>query len=165
MSEMTELFSRLTLGVYVVGVAHGERRDAFTAAWVMQVSYDPLLLAVSVNPDNASHAILQASGGFAVSVLKQGQLELARHFGTRSGRGQDKLAGIAWRPGREGAPVLQEALAYFECELVNRMQAGDHEISVGRVIGGQILDRDATPMNYAETGPMDGSSTLYPASF
>jgi flavin reductase (DIM6/NTAB) family NADH-FMN oxidoreductase RutF len=165
MSEITELFSRLTLGVYVVGVAHGERRDAFTAAWVMQVSYDPLLLAVSVNPDNASHAILQASGGFAVSVLKGGQLELARHFGTRSGRGQDKLAGVAWSPGHKGAPVLQEALAYFECELVNRTPAGDHEIAVGRVIGGQILDRDATPMIYADTGAMDGSSTLYPASF
>ena len=165
MSEMTELLSRLTLGVYVVGVAHGERRDAFTAAWVMQVSYDPLLLAVSVNPDNASHAILQASGSFAVSVLKRGQLELARHFGTRSGRAQDKLAGVAWSPGHKGAPVLPDALAYLECELVQRVPAGDHEIAVGRVVGGRILDRDAAPMMYAETGTMDGSSTLYPASF
>jgi flavin reductase (DIM6/NTAB) family NADH-FMN oxidoreductase RutF len=165
MSEMTELFSRLTLGVYVIGVAHDSRRDAFTAAWVMQVSYDPLLLAVSINPENASHAILQASGGFAVSVLKTGQLELARHFGTRSGRGHDKLAGVAWRPGHKGAPVLPEALAYFECELDSRAPAGDHEIAIGRVIGGQILDCDAAPMTYAETGSMDGSGTLYPPSF
>jgi flavin reductase (DIM6/NTAB) family NADH-FMN oxidoreductase RutF len=44
------LFQRLTQGVYVVGVAHEEARNAFTAAWVMQVSFDPLLLALSVNP-------------------------------------------------------------------------------------------------------------------
>jgi flavin reductase (DIM6/NTAB) family NADH-FMN oxidoreductase RutF len=162
---MAELFSRLTLGLYVVGVADGERRDAFTAAWVMQVSYDPMLLAASINPRNASHAILQAGGVFSVSVLKRGQLELARHFGTRSGRGQDKLAGVAWRPGHKGAPVLQQALAYFECELAGRAPAGDHEIAIGRVIGGRILDRDAVPMAYAETGAMDGSRALYPASF
>lgn len=47
------LFQRLTQGVYVVGVAHGEVRKAFTAAWVMQVSFEPLLLALSINPHHA----------------------------------------------------------------------------------------------------------------
>jgi flavin reductase (DIM6/NTAB) family NADH-FMN oxidoreductase RutF len=162
-NEIAELCDRLTLGVYVVGVAHGEQHDAFTAAWVMQVSYDPTLLAVSINPQNASHSILQAGGVFAVSVLKRGQLELARHFGTRSGRAQDKLADVAWWPGNKGAPVLRDSLAFFECELVDRLRAGDHEIALGRVIGGRILDRNATPMAYAETGTMDGSSALYRA--
>lgn len=165
MNEIAELFHRLTLGVYVVGVAHVERRDAFTAAWVMQASFDPLLMAVSINPTNASWSILEASGAFAVSVLKQGQLELARHFGTQSARAQDKLAAIAWLPASNGAPVLKEALAYFECELTERVRAGDHELAVGRVIGGRILDQAATPMAYAETGAMDGSAALYPTSF
>jgi flavin reductase (DIM6/NTAB) family NADH-FMN oxidoreductase RutF len=39
--SIAALFQRLTQGVYVVGVAHGEVHNAFTAAWVMQVSYDP----------------------------------------------------------------------------------------------------------------------------
>jgi hypothetical protein len=50
-------------------------------------------------------------------------------------------------------------------ELADRFGAGDHEIAVGRVIGGRILDREANPMVYAQTGAMDGSRTLYPASF
>jgi flavin reductase (DIM6/NTAB) family NADH-FMN oxidoreductase RutF len=48
--SVAALFHRLTQGVYVVGVAHGEVRNAFIAAWVMQASFDPLLLALSVNP-------------------------------------------------------------------------------------------------------------------
>ena len=48
--SIAALFQRLTQGVYVVGVAYGELRNAFTAAWVMQVSFDPLLLALSINP-------------------------------------------------------------------------------------------------------------------
>src|SRR4029453_12484659 len=52
--SIAALFQRLTQGVYVVGVAHGELRNAFTAAWVMQVSFDPLLLVLSINPDHSS---------------------------------------------------------------------------------------------------------------
>ena len=115
--EISELFRRLTYGVYAIGVAAGEQRDAFTAAWVMQASFDPLLLALSINPHNASYQLLHAGGGFTVNVLRREQLDLARLLGTRSGRDEDKLAGVPWRPGRGGAPIFQEALAYFDCEL------------------------------------------------
>ena len=161
MDDIGAVFRRVTLGVYVVGVADGARRDAFTAVWVTQVSFDPPLLAVSVNPQNASYPILRTSGGFTISVLKQGHLDLARRFGTRSGREEDKLAGVRWHPGRSGAPILDEALAYFDCEVSTSFPAGDHELVVGRVVDGRLLDADAAPMTYAETGDMDGSSGLY----
>ncbi len=163
--EISELFHRLTYGVYAIGVAAGEQRDAFTAAWVIQASFEPLLLALSINPHNASYRLLHAGGGFSVNVLKPEQLDLARRLGTRSGRDEDKLAGVLWRPGRSGAPILQEALAYFECELAGSMAAGDHEVVLGRVTDGRILDRRSPPLTYADTGEMDGSSALYPAKF
>jgi flavin reductase (DIM6/NTAB) family NADH-FMN oxidoreductase RutF len=164
-NEMVELFRRLTQGVYVVGVADGEDRDAFTAAWVMQVSFEPLLLALSINPEHASYPLLQAGRGFTVNVLKHGQHELARHFGTRSGRDEDKLAGIPWHAGRTGAPILEDALAYFDCELSGEMGAGDHDLTLGRVTGGRLLDPDAAPLLYRDTGDMDGSSAVYPRRF
>ena len=161
MNEFAVLFRRLSVGVYVIGVTDGERRGAFTAAWVTQVSFDPLLLVLSVNPQNASYAIVLAGGAFTVNVLKHGQLDLARRFGTTSSREQDKLAGVPWHAGGNGAPVLNDALAYFECELRDSFAAGDHELVVGRVVGGRVLDPDAAPMLYAETGDMDGSSALF----
>ena len=85
MNEVAALFHRLSYGVYVVGVADGTRRNAFTAAWVMQISFEPLLLALSINQEHASYPVLKAGGGFTVNVLKQGQQDLARRFGTRSG--------------------------------------------------------------------------------
>jgi flavin reductase (DIM6/NTAB) family NADH-FMN oxidoreductase RutF len=165
MNEVAQLFHRLTLGVYVIGAADDERRDAFTAAWLMQASFDPLSHALSVNQLNASYSLIHGSGAFTVNVLKQGQLELARRFGTQSGKERDKLDGVGWRPGASGAPILDDALAYFDCELTGSINAGDHEIVVGRVIDGRILAPNATPMSYAETGGMDGSNALYPARF
>lgn len=164
MADVADLFRRLNAGVYVVGVADGERRSAFTAAWLMQVSFDPLLLALSVNPGHASYPLLVGGGGFAVSVLARDQLHLARHFGTRSARETDKLAGVAWRAGSAGAPILDGALAYLECRLTGRIPAGDHEIVLARPVAGEILLPDAIPLTYADTGDLDGSRGLYPPS-
>jgi flavin reductase (DIM6/NTAB) family NADH-FMN oxidoreductase RutF len=161
-ADVADLFRRLTAGVYVVGVADGERRSAFTAAWLTQVSFDPLLLALSVNPGHASWPLLLAGGGFTVSVLSREQLHLARHFGTRSAREGDKLAGIGWRPVGSGAPVLDDALAWLECRLVQRVRAGDHELVIARPVGGEILRPDAIPLAFADTGELDGSRELYP---
>jgi flavin reductase (DIM6/NTAB) family NADH-FMN oxidoreductase RutF len=161
-NEVAALFHRLTAGAYVVGVASGQAHGGFTAAWVMQASFDPLLLALSINPGHASHGLLHGGGGFTVNVLERDQLGLARRFGTRSARDEDKLAGLRWHPGSTGAPILDDALAYFDCALAGRMPAGDHELVLGRVVGGRILNARGIPLSYADTGDMDGSSALYP---
>ena len=159
-----ELLRRLTAGVYVVGAAHEDRRDAFTAAWVMQVSFDPLMLALSINPEHATYALVKASAAFTVNVLKREQLDLARRFGTQSGRDLDKLAGVAWHAAVSGGPILDDALAWFECEVSASQPAGDHEILLARVVRGRLLDPNAVPLYYADTGDMDGSARRMAAS-
>ena len=163
MSVIAQLFRQLTHGVYIVGVAHGSTCNAFTAAWVMQASFDPLLLALAINPQNASYPLLIASGAFTVNVLHQDQMTLAAHFA--QSRCENKLAGIDWSQKRTGAPVLAECLAYFECVVASRCAAGDHEIIVGRVIDGSLLNEGIPPLEYRDTGDLDGSSRLFPETF
>lgn len=165
MSPPIELFRRLSTGVYVVGVSHAGRSDAFTAAWLTQVSFEPLLIALSVNPENFSFSLLQPGGPFVVNVLKRDQLELARHFGTQSGRTVDKLARQRWRPGLLGAPVLLDAAAYLECRVFQMLSAGDHQLILARPVSGEVMDDTAEPLTYAETGDLDGSSQLFPSGF
>lgn len=160
-----ELFRRLTNGVYVIGVAHGERHNAFTAAWLMQVSFSPLLVALSINPDHASYPLLAASRAFAVSVLPPTGMDLARHFGTQSGHTVDKLDGEQWTRSPAGLPVLGAALAHLECAVQEERAAGDHRLVLAMVTGGVLLDPDAVPLRYSETGNLDGSAALYPSRF
>jgi flavin reductase (DIM6/NTAB) family NADH-FMN oxidoreductase RutF len=165
MGGVTEVFHRLSSGVYVIGAAHNGRADAFTAAWLVQISFEPLLVALSVNPGNATYPLLRETGAFAVSVLGDDQVELARHFGTLSGRDVDKLAGMPWRPGRGGAPILTGAIAWLECDVRELHEVGDHRLAIARVVAGEIQRPDAAPLLYADTGEMDGSAELYPKEF
>ncbi len=162
MTRPAELLKLVSCGVYVVGVAAADTRNAFTAAWVMQVSFDPLLLALSINPNHRSYALLKQGGGFTVNVLGKDQLELARHFG-QSGE-IDKLTGVPWIPGHCGAPILTDALAWLDCDFHHECPAGDHVLVIGRVLGGAI-QRLGEPLLYRDTGDMDGASRLYPDRF
>jgi flavin reductase (DIM6/NTAB) family NADH-FMN oxidoreductase RutF len=160
-----DLFRRLTNGVYVIGVAQDSHRDAFTAAWVTQVSFDPLLLALSINPGHASYPLLHATHVFTVNILPAGRIDLAEHYGTVSGRDADKLRGQEWRPSRAGCPILADGLAVLECEAIAEHPAGDHALIVARVVGGELLRAEGEPLGYRSTGNLDGSAALYPTTF
>jgi len=101
--SIAALFQRLTQGVYVVGVAHADVRNAFTAASVMQVSFDPLLLALSINPYHSSYGLLREGRAFSVNVLKKGQLDLAARYG--GGLPRQQIGLMEQRTGRSGVPL------------------------------------------------------------
>lgn len=151
------LFKQISHGVYVIGVSDGNHQNAFTAAWVMQVSFNPPLLAISINPGHYSYQLLQAGGVCAVNVLGQGQYAVAEHFGRP---GKDKMAGFQWQKDKTGAPILSESLVYFDCQVSHYTDAGDHKIAVCKVIAGARLN-EGRPLLYNQTGDMDGSSELY----
>lgn len=163
-SRPLDLFRHLTNGVYVVGVAHGDQRDAFTAAWISQVSFDPLLVALSINPGHASYPLLVAAKAFTISILAADQVDIARHFGTQSGRDVDKLAGQAWAPTATGLPFLSSAVAYLACQVTAEHPGGDHRIVLAAVTGGEVLS-GATVLSYRDTGNLDGSASLFPPHF
>jgi flavin reductase (DIM6/NTAB) family NADH-FMN oxidoreductase RutF len=163
--DMVALFRQLTLGVYIVGVADGARRDAFTASAVMQASYNPLILSLAINPEHASYALLCAGKTFAVSVLEQTQMQLARRFGSSGPEAADKMDSVVWRYGRRGAPILRDGLGFFECALRADVPAGDHRVVLGQVIDGAVLWPAGVPLAYADTRNLDHSAELYPASF
>jgi flavin reductase (DIM6/NTAB) family NADH-FMN oxidoreductase RutF len=161
--KMADLFKSITTGVYVVGVAVNEQKNAFTAAWVMPVSFQPLLLALSINPRHSSYQLLKKSGAFSINVLRQEQMDVAEHFGRPAQA--DKLAAADWRPGVTGAPLLNDVLAYFECKVVAEYVTGDHRLVTGRVLDGILLQADAVALKYADIGDMDGASDIFPDAF
>lgn len=155
--QFEDLCKLINHGVYVIGVSDGQHRNAFTAAWVMQVSFDPLMLALSINPEHYSYQLLKAGGVCSINVLGREQLTVAEHFGRSA---PDKMAGFEWLEAKTGAPILADSLAYFDCEVSHFSDAGDHKIVVCYVADAATLNR-GEPLLYDQTGDMDGSSELY----
>ena len=151
------IFKHITQGVYVISVNNGQERNAFTAAWVMQVSFDPLLICFSINPEHHSYALLQEGAACCISVLNNEQYIEAEHFG--QSYSTDKMSGYTWLETTTGAPALSDSLAYFDCQVDHYSDAGDHKLVICRVLDAAILN-EGQPMLYSDTGDMDGSSKL-----
>ena len=74
--------------------------------------------------------VFATSTHYAINVLGSQQQALAERFATR---GIDRWEGVAHTPGMRGAPLLEGALATFECFNHSCHKAGDHVIFVGQV--------------------------------
>ncbi len=161
--HISTLLRQLTHGVYVIGVRDDCSANAFTASWLMQVSFKPLLVALSINPEHRSWSILERGRVFSINVLKDDQLDLAIHFGLP---GDAKLESIPWRPGDlTQTPILDTALAYCECRVENHIVAGDHCLVTARVVNGAVMDEQAAPLLYQSAAHLDGSHSLFPDGF
>jgi flavin reductase (DIM6/NTAB) family NADH-FMN oxidoreductase RutF len=99
-----------------------------------------------------------------IGILLRANGSRVPHQSYRTGQSAraDKLALADWTMDRTGLPLLRDALAWFECQVVSEHPAGDHVLVLGKVIDGKLLDAEAEPMCYRETGAMDGASPLYP---
>jgi flavin reductase (DIM6/NTAB) family NADH-FMN oxidoreductase RutF len=139
-------FAALVHGIYVVTTRWGEKINGMTAAWVSQVSLNPLLVMVSIAPARYSHDLIKESGVMAVNVLTSEQVELGKRFGYKSGRKVDKFAGLDWITAATGAPILPQAFAYLDLKLVSTFPAGDHTLFVGEVVAAKILHPQAQPL-------------------
>ena len=139
-SSILATLRHLTHGVYVLGTRRGRQSNAMTASWVMQTSERPPCLAVAVRSDRYSHDIVLESETFALSVLRDDQIDVATHFADTSGEYHDKLLGIPYGLTPGGSPFLLDCLAYLDCKVIDRARAGDHTVVVGEVTATDNLD-------------------------
>ena len=101
-----------------------------TANSFNSVSIDPPLVLWSLSQRSASMDIFRAGTHYAINVLAAHQQDLAQRFAAPGG---ERWQGTAWQPGVAGAPLIEGAVAHFECFNKSRYDEGDHVIFVGQV--------------------------------
>lgn len=118
-------------GIAIITTEHEGRKFAVTVNSFASVSLDPPLLLWSINKTSRSRPAFEAASGFVVNILARDQMDLSRHF---SSSVEDKFATVSVSQGVTGFPMIDGALAQFECHVDAMHEGGDHIIMVGRVV-------------------------------
>jgi flavin reductase (DIM6/NTAB) family NADH-FMN oxidoreductase RutF len=105
---------------------------------ITSLSLDPLLLLVCFDNSSRTLPVVRDARRFAVNVLRAGQEELAAAFASKRLAGQ-KFEAVTHTVAH-GVPVLDDALAWVACDLVELLEGGDHTIGIGAVIDGEASD-------------------------
>jgi flavin reductase (DIM6/NTAB) family NADH-FMN oxidoreductase RutF len=138
-ARFSEVLRKYPLAVSVVTVGRGGSENALTVSWATPASFDPPMFLVALDRLHYSIDFVKSTRNFAVNLLAEGQERLAGQFARQAMAGEDKLAAVARREGETGAPILTDALAYFDCELTSVVEAGDHYLLLGRVVDAGLL--------------------------
>jgi len=147
-----DLFGRFATGVTVVAARHGPLLAGMTANAIASISVDPPLLLASISRRAETHGAIIGSHAFAVSVLASDQRELAECFAQPiTGSKLTRFCDAAWHEAETGSPILEGALAYYDCRLRTHHDGGDHSIFIGDVVAAGYREDAAPLLYYAST--------------
>jgi 3-hydroxy-9,10-secoandrosta-1,3,5(10)-triene-9,17-dione monooxygenase reductase component len=118
-------------GVVIITAIDGNEPVGMAANSFTSVSLDPPLVLFCAAKASSTWPRIETSGKWAANILDEDGEEVCRLFAQK---GADRFARIAYTPGRTGSPILEDALAFVDCETIEKYDAGDHLIVVGRVI-------------------------------
>ena len=128
--DFRAVLGRFASGVTVVTLCDDAGRDhGMTVSAFTSVSLEPPLILVCIGYDSSLRPIIDTAQSFGVSILAADQEALSRRFAAQVNR----FEGIGFTRGELGVALLDGALAWLECRVDARHDAGDHEIIVGRV--------------------------------
>ncbi|HUE73760.1 MAG TPA: flavin reductase family protein [Pirellulaceae bacterium] len=143
LSQIDSVLKLIDREVWIVTAAAAGQRGGLTATWLSTVSIDrqrPAVLA-GIAPNHFTCELIEQSHAFVAHLLRSDQAPLAWNFARDSGRARDKFSGLPFALGSSGAPILQDCLAWLECRVFARYDAGDRRFYWADVVAAaQVSD-------------------------
>jgi 3-hydroxy-9,10-secoandrosta-1,3,5(10)-triene-9,17-dione monooxygenase reductase component len=147
-ARFRQVLGHFCTGVVVVAGAHDGTPVGLTVQSFTSLSLDPPLVCFAVGRGSSTWPRLREAGAFSANILAEDQEALCRAFATS---GADKFAGVGWRPGATGAPILNDVLGWVECRIEVEHDAGDHVLVIGRVVDLDV-EREGKPLLFFRGG-------------
>jgi flavin reductase (DIM6/NTAB) family NADH-FMN oxidoreductase RutF len=138
--QLGAALGRIPSGLFILTVRRGQAETGVLTSWVQQCGFNPPLLTLALKHDREVAGWLTDGSSFTLNILDDTQTDMIAHFGKGFRLHEPAFEEVEVNRHDGGAPVLREALAYLACEVAARWPAGDHDVYLGRVIAGRILN-------------------------
>ncbi len=111
-------------------------KNVFTVSWLCAVSKHPQSVMISVDKSRASFQLIRESGKFVVNIPNITMLKDVIYCGNVSKRDKDKFQErkLKFTVSDNKGIILDKAIAYVECKIVNEFDVGDHILFIGEII-------------------------------
>ncbi len=151
-STVEQAMGRVVGSLSVVTARKGDVSTAMLASWVAQATFNPPGVTVAVAKERALESFVHIGDRFVLNILEQGK-QLRKHFMKKFAPGEDRFIDVATEDTSNGVPALTEALAYLECRVEQRMEAGDHWIIYAIVENGKVIQPNGlTAVHHRKSG-------------
>jgi len=125
--------------------------------WATQVSFDPKWMAIGVEQGAFTHGLIASSNAFSLNIVDREDRAIVRKF-TKPvdvDLAAKTLNGVEFVERVTGAPVLAHAVAFVDCQVRDRLEAGDHTLFAGEVVDAGFLQDEETAVLRMEDTKMN----------
>jgi flavin reductase (DIM6/NTAB) family NADH-FMN oxidoreductase RutF len=129
-----------TTGVTILTARDGAQAHGMTVNSFTSVSLEPPLVLVCIERVVRTHALVERSRAFALSILCEGQQHVSDRFAGRETENTDRFEGLRTHTAVTGAPILAENMGYLDCVVIAAHEAGTHTIYVAEVVAAKVQD-------------------------
>ena len=140
-----------TTGVTILTAREGVHVHGMTVNSFTSVSLEPPLVLVCLEKTVRTHALVERSRAFAVSILGEGQVAVSDRFAGRNTETKNRFEGLRTHTAVTGAPILSENMGYLDCVVVAAHAAGTHTIFVAEVVAAKVQNSGG-PLVYFNQG-------------
>lgn len=144
-------------GLFIVSVkdANGDTVDGYLASWVQQVSFEPLLISLSIKPGRPAYDLIKAGQVFALNIVGDHDKTFLKHFWRGYDPAKNPFDELPHFSGQNGGIILHQAKSAIECRMVSSVTPGDHEVVFAEVLSSYKMTEDGRPMTHLRKSGAD----------
>jgi flavin reductase (DIM6/NTAB) family NADH-FMN oxidoreductase RutF len=151
--HLAQAIKRIPSGLFLLTAAYDGARSAVLVEWVQRCATSPPLVMAAVSTGLPVVPLIRDSRGFALCQLSEDDRFLARKFDNAPDHGDDPFDALPTISAPSGAPIVQRALAWLDCEVTRHIDLEtDHGLYVGLVRAGGILNDGKPAVRYGGNG-------------
>lgn len=143
----TSVLFKIGYGLYVLTANEGEKDNGCIINTVMQVTSDPVQIAIAVNKKNYTNGMIHKTKKFNLSILSlDAKFEIFKHFGYQSGKDVNKFESYegAKRSSNGVLYITEGVNSFISAYVKNEIDLGTHTLFIAQLVEAQCLNNKPT---------------------
>lgn len=147
-SEKATSVGHIPSGLFIVAVKDSASTtiDGYLASFVQQVSFNPMLIAMAIKPGRPAYDLIKSGAPFAINTVGDHDKSYLKHFWKGYDPNNNPFTELPHEIGQNGGVILKQAKSAIECQLVESVKPGDHEVFFVKVLSSYVMNEESKPM-------------------
>ncbi len=134
------LLRKIPYGLFVIGVKAGDKLHAFTGSWLSQISMNPPAIVLGVRKKSKPLPMIRRGKVLTINFIRKENKDTVAHFFKSVAHHGNKLGHYHFHTDQTGAPILDEAIGYFECRVKRIVDGGDHVAVIAEIVHAKEIE-------------------------
>ncbi len=146
-----KILRKVPYGLYILGLRDGDKFHGMVGSWLSQCSFEPPLLMLGIKQGSYSHKMLEHNAFFAINFPAKNHKDLVQKFFKPYEVKDGKFGDVPFHLGKNGVPVLDDAIGHLECKILQIVKGGDHDVVIAEIVESELKE-DSENLVMKDTG-------------